>query len=641
MQIGPFNIDIGIKKTSTDNYRELQRFMVMEKAGLLANPKIGPRVQLAEYKSWVSNAVGMISKSVSKVHFKYYKSDTDEEINSTFHGLNRFKKIMEKPNAFMSLKFIKAFMQVQWDLCGMCAAYKARNAFGEIVEIWPLNMNDYLRTVDQDGIPIEVCKKIIPEEVIHIFIIGGKYYTFKLNELIFLSHPHPKYFYVGASPVEQQAYIVDIQNYIEIYERDFFKNSARVDMVLQTQDELNQNKAEEIKARWQAKYQGQFHEVAVLDKGLTAVPMKYTNQDFQFLELSRWSRDMVLACYPVNAAKLGITDKVSRSNSVFIDIEYNTYTIQPRLVLWDHALTQIAKEFDPRVEVRHDNPIPRDRQIEVQEARTFLGGSSCYSLKEFRKTQNLNSQIDKPKDCGDFILVPTKLIPLHMLEDYWKAQIKSQSNPFGGGSPNSQTDPARHDGDKPHLNPDGSDNRDTLPTDGRSDGKNIERYYRKIWYEKLIEVYENKDQTVNFIYNLISTTIRTYLMCFNRIDLYKDEKWIEDVSLKIFDLLEKTVDREEDIENQFNSNPRIAKICNFSINSAINYSKFLIFDNNGLEKVWTINNNYCGHKGRLKEFKTKGKFKIGDTELDFPGQIFNLNCDCAIGIENKLLIQEN
>jgi HK97 family phage portal protein len=630
MRLGPFNIDIGLKKS----YRDLERFMAIEKRASTNDPKTNPQVQLSEYKSWVASSVGLIGKSVAKVPFKYYKSETNEEITSTYHGLNRLKKILDNPNPFMSMRFIKGWMQAQWDLCGMAAAYKARNTFGEITEIWPLNMNQFLRVTDKDGRPLETCTTIIPEDVRYIFMIGGRQYNFGINELLLLMHPHPKYQYIGASPIQSQAYVVDIQTYIEIYERDFFANSARVDMVLSTDDDLGTTKAEDIKQRWIEKFRGNFHDIAVLDKGLKPVPMKYTNQDFQFLELSRWSRDMVLAVYPINPAKLGITDKVNRSSSVFVDIEYNTYTIQPRLTMWDEELTQIAKEFDLRIEIKHENPIPRDRQIEVQEARTFLGGASCYSIDEFRKTQNLKSAKD-----GDVILVPTKLIPLDMLRDYWKAQIKLAKNPPISGTPDAQTDPNRHSDDPSHLNPDGSDNRDTLPTDSRSFEIQIEKYYRKVWNDKLIDYYKNIEIVNNiFICNLMSATIKTYLSIFNKIDLYKENKWIEETSFKICDLLSKTIDIKENIEDQFNSNPRVAKICNFTIKSVINYARFLIIDNSGLKKIWKVNDNICGHKGRIKEFETKGKFKVGDTELDFPGQIINLNCNCGIDIENTLLI---
>ena len=47
----------------------------------------------------------------------------------------------------------------------------------------------------------------------------------------------------------------------------FFKNSARIDFALTTDEAIDQEKADEIKERWKGKYQGTFHDVAVLDSG--------------------------------------------------------------------------------------------------------------------------------------------------------------------------------------------------------------------------------------------------------------------------------------------------------------------------------------------------------------------------------------
>jgi hypothetical protein len=51
----------------------------------------------------------------------------------------------------------------------------------------------------------------------------------------------------------------------------------------------------------------------------------------------------------------------------------------------------------------------------------------------------------------------------------------------------------------------------------------------------------------------------------------------------------------------------------------------------GMEKNWIVNSNVCGHRGRLKEFKTNGLFKVGDSDIRFPNETINLNCDCTIG----------
>lgn len=637
MKIGPFNITLRKK-----SYAELERFISAEKRAAIGDPKTNPTRQLSEYKSWVSSATSLISRSTSTVLYKFYRKDTEEEITSRMHGYNVFTQPILKPNQYMSFRFIKAFCQLQMDLCGMAAVYKARNILGEPRELWPLNMNDFYGVFDSAGRPIEMTSELLPTELWYVFYVNGKHYGFRRDELVLLMHPHPKYPYIGASPIQQQAYVTDIQNYIEIYERDFFANSARVDMVLATDDELGQTKADEIKERWLAKYRGNFHDVAVLDKGLKPLPMKYTNQDFQFLELSKWSRDMILAAYGINPAKLGMTEGVNRSNSVYVNIDFNRDVIQPRLACWDEELTnEVLAMFNPLIQIRHDNPVPRDRQIEAIEARTYLAGVPYYKINEFRKTKNLKADPD-----GDMILVPTKFIPLNMVEDYWKAQIKNLKNPpQNNGGANSQTDPNRHDGDTPHLNPDGSDNRDDVPTDGRS----IENYLRKLWDATIKNhlINENKE-TEDLFRGLILSSIGTYFNIMNHktlCDLIEKDNWVEPFIAKIGQEFKKTlmidykenVDWECYVKTQMDTNPRIAKICNCAIKSCINFARYLILDSHGMEKTWTVDSNVCGHRGRIKEFSTKGTFSIGDKEMRFPGEVMNLNCDCSLTLFPKVI----
>jgi hypothetical protein len=98
---------------------------------------------------------------------------------------------------------------------------------------------------------------------------------------------------------------------------------------------------------------------------------------------------------------------------------------------------------------------------------------------------------------------------------------------------------------------------------------------------------------------------------------------------------EENEDRDIYIEDQLNSNQRLAKICNSSFKSCINYVRFNCLEELGTTKVWVVNSNNCGHKGRIKNFETNGIFKLGDTDIRFPGESFNLNCDCSIGYKKN------
>lgn len=635
MKIGPFEFNWNPGKKS---YSELVRMINMEKSAGAIDPRTNPISQLKEYKSWVSSCTSLIKDRVMEVPFKFYREGTEEEISSGSHALKFINPLFKNPNPLMTFNFIKAFCQLQLDLCGMAAIYKARNVLGEIRELWPLNMNWFSGIYNSKGIPITNSTEILPSDVYYVFQYNGQQYTFRNSELMLLYYQHPKDLFLGASPIQQQAYAVDTQNYIEIYERDFFANSARIDMVLKTDATIEESKAKEIKERWLSKFRGKFHDVAVLDSGLTPVPLKYTNQDFQFLELAGWTRDMVVSAYRVPLGKLGLSGSDNRQNSVYVDINFNKECIAPRLSIWDDELTQIVREFDKKIVVKHDNPIPRDRQLEVQEARIYLSGFPTMTPNEFRKRIHKLPPIDK----GDELYVPSSFVPFSKLEKLVNSQLQKPKPPK---DPN-DTDPNRHDGDTPHVNPDDTDDRDDLPTSGRiflpEKTTTAEFYLRNVWNSS-IKYYLKDAEVINlklhdFFKIMITNSINLFLK-YNDINIeYDINDWINNYSRKLSVEYENTLGNisKDNMLKLVDSNSRLSKICNTAIRSCINYSKFLVLKEQNLDRIWIINSNECGHKGRMKNLSTNTIFKLGNSDIRFPGELFNLNCDCTISVKEEL-----
>jgi HK97 family phage portal protein len=633
MRIGPIEISFAKKKT----YRELEAMLYREKGGAAFDPRTNVLTQLAEYKSWTATCVSLIKDRIGQIPYKFYLKDTEEELTSKKHGYKEFSKPFVNPNPLMSFQFVKQFCQIQLDLCGMAAIYKARNQLGQVIELWPVNMNYYMGAYNSEGIPIEMSSEILPNDVFYQFNFNGKQYMFSSQELVLLYYPHPKNPFLSASPIQQQAYAIDIQQYVEIYERDFFANSARIDMVLTTDAPIDENKARELKERWLEKYgfarTGRFNDIAVLDSGLKPVPMKWTNKDFEFMELAQWTKEMIFAAYRVPFAKVGSSGSDNRQNSVYVDINFNTECIKPRLSMWDIELTkEVLSSFDPRIEIRHDNPIPRDRQLEVSEARVYLAGFPSITPNEVRRRiHNL-----PPVEGGDELYVSTNFIPLSKLEEY----IEDQKAKNTVAVDPQDTDEGRHDNDTPHVNPDGSDDRDTSQTPGRVvDFNTIESKIKSFWYKNLLE--GNIDTIKQFVSALCESTSIVVLKCFNEEKLIDNSGWLKEYSKKLGEEFQKTIDiTKKDYIEQINSNGRIQKLIFNGVRSVINFSKNLILEEYGIEKEWIVDRNICGHGGRLKEFKTMDKFVVGITELKFPLEKFSLDCDCILDFDIDKLQNE-
>lgn len=637
MKLGPIEINWKQKKS----FAELSTIVAREKSDGLISLKIDPKSQLEAYKSWVYSCVSIIKDRFSSLPYGFYNKDTGEQLSTKNKGYKIFSKPFTHPNDLMTFRFIKEFCQMQLDLCGTACIYKALNKLGQVWELWPLNMNDFMK--------VEVTGDLLNPSVKYVFKSGNNnYIDFDISELIVIYYTHPTKMFIGASPVQSQAYSTDIDTYIEVYERDFFKNSARVDFALVTEAQIDQQKADELKERWLSKFQGRFHDVAVLDSGLKPVPLQYTNRDFEFLDLANWSKEKILGCYRVPANKLGSTDS-NRAGSVYSDISFNREAIQPRVTLWDEEMTEyVCATYDERLSIRHQNPIPRDRQIELQEAKSYCGVPTL-TINEFREQYHKKS----PVDGGDRIVVPQGFLYLDKLDEY-------SDNIIAGKPPTDDSDRDR-DGEAPHVNPDGTDDRDDSPTDGRNlipmeiKKKSFNEFFslinksRPVWNELIFNALkdvEYNDFEKQLKGTLIETLSATVDVLINYYDIdYPIEvtgnDWIlpiaEKTTIEYLKTLYKNPKWKElnwknYFKEQFDSNPRLSKILNALLKSCINYTKWLILNSKKDVNIeWIVHSNECGHKGRIDKAVTSDKFKIGITNIRFPGELaLAFSCDCTI-----------
>ena len=643
MKFGPIEMYFhSEKKSYSDSYQELVAILAREKGYTDHDPRTLPQKQLLRYESWVSSIVSLISNRISCIDFKFYDIVNKNEIPANTHGFRDFSKPFIEPNSIMSYSWIKTFCQLQLDTCGMAMIYPAKNKLGQVWELWPLSMNDY------QGFYVDYASEntFIPD-VYYYFSILGRAFMFKESELIILKYPHPRFPWAGCSPVALQMRAIDLERFIEHYEGEFFKNSARPDFAISTEQALDDEKASAIKERWKSIYQGNFHDVAVLDNGTVITPLNFINRDMQLVEMAGWTEDLILAAYHTNKAKLGQSGEVNRSNSVFVDIAWNTDCIAPRLQIWDEEMTKkVLWSYNKKIIIRHDNPIPRDRQLETQESKAYCGVPTL-SINEIRKNIHDSNGV---KD-GDRILIPNTYVFLDRLDELIDAQIAARKAPKVAPA----DDSSNHENDKPHLNPDGSDDRDNNPTQGRNIDPEI--YLREVWREELNKFLINSTEksflihSENCIKKLMKSTISFILKSVKQ-EISISSEWYENYAIRASKELEKSIlhdfnKKAESVpwndftKNLVYSNPRIARICNSCLRSAINYSKVLIIETFDFEKKWVVDRNVCGHYGRLKYFQTKNFFTLGNDKLRFPGENFNLDCDCSITFVEDIKLLQN
>ena len=337
----------------------------------------GRSAQLAAYQGWVFAAVNAISRRVAGIPLKLYaQTPQGPGPEIVDHPLLR---LLARPNPILTGRQLRFLISCHLELAGMAFVLISNDRLGRPAELWPLSPADLIeiQTTGHTGRPISGFVFQGP---------GGKRLAYSFEQILYFRHPNPRSLVYGASPVEAMAHAFDIDLAVRVYQRNFFANSARPEVVLSTEQRLTEDEARRILTGWRQKHQGLRHafEPTIIDGGLSVQPLSYSAKDFEFMELAGWTRDNILAAYGVPAGKLGLVKDVNRANAMGIDVTFNAECIKPRLDLLEDSLSAfLLPRYGEGYRLAHDNPVPTDREQAHKESMERLDRGAL-TINEYR-----------------------------------------------------------------------------------------------------------------------------------------------------------------------------------------------------------------------------------------------------------------
>nr|BDD47308.1 hypothetical protein 11 [bacterium] len=351
--------------------------------GILGFSNLGnKRKQLEAYQSHVYKCVTLIYRRAISVPMKLYKErgDDDEEIKR-----HPFIDLMKRPNPLMTGSDLKAITIMHRDLAGMGFWYIVFNSLGRPAELWPLPVGNFSQFVFNDSKTELLAYEFKTDE--------GRPVRYEPDEIVYFRYPHPLYFLEGASPVQAMAFAYDTDMAIRTYQRRFFQNSARADVVFESDQNIQPDDAKRLLLAWKQNHQGvnKSWEPAILDNGLKVNnSLSVTAKDFEFAELAGWTKEDILEAYNVPEGKLGSVKDVNRANALGIDITFNSECIKPRLDSFEEQITlSLLPYYDQGLYVEHVNCIPRDLEHDLKERESNLK-SKFTTINEERAKENMD-----------------------------------------------------------------------------------------------------------------------------------------------------------------------------------------------------------------------------------------------------------
>jgi len=249
----------------------------------------------------------------------------------------------------------------------------------------------------------------------------GKKVSFEKEEIIFLKYPNPLKPFRGRGTLEAVAQTVDLDNYAEKWNVNFFYNAARPDAVLTTDQKLTPEQIKRLKNQWEKQFRGINNraKLAVLEAGLQYKQIQLSQKDMDFLEQQRFSRDKILSIFRVPKPVVAITDDVNRANAEAASYAFARWTIRPKMKKIVEQLNEfLVPYFGDELFLDFDDPVPENLEAKLKVYESGLK-NGWLTINEVREEQNR-----PPAEGGDEIYLPMNLISVGSVKREEKKSVE-------------------------------------------------------------------------------------------------------------------------------------------------------------------------------------------------------------------------
>ena len=350
-------------------------------------PKMTVQKAFYAYRSWIYACVNLIQRKIVETDYYLYQEigqPNDEEFNR-IHS-HPLLKLLKHPNQFLSGRQLRQTTQAHLDLTGMAFWLILHNMAGVPGELHVMSPSTLVQIIRGDR----------SDNLIERFAFAPPYQRnmrreYAYAEIVYFHYPDPDDPVVPYSPLQALSQIIDLDSLLQNYEKNFFHNNARPDFLFKTQpgQDFTDAEADRFHAQWDSRHRGagKGHRPAILSGGLDVVPLGMSARDFEFVGLSEYIKDMILATYGIPEAELGLFESFNKASSITSETKFVKGCIEPRLKLWEDVLnTQLKPLFHNTddLEFRHESALPKDDEWNLTETQGNLS-MGLTSINEVRK----------------------------------------------------------------------------------------------------------------------------------------------------------------------------------------------------------------------------------------------------------------
>lgn len=373
---------------------------------------VPPKTNATEYLKaavgWVYACVSAIADAVARNPIGLYEVSSGGEIKPV--ESHPATELLDRVNNFTTRYDHMSLSQQYLELAGEAPWFVDRGKSGSGEPSSLLLLRPDLLSIEQSkdktsSNPIGGFKyKVDPQNTINI----------SPDELVFLKYPDPINAFRGKGTLAAAALTVDLDNYSEDYNKRFFFQGARPDMVLASDQKLNEKQKKDLRSDVKRLYTGKqnAHKTMILESGLKATPFSIAQKDMEFMDQQRFSRDKICSIFRVHKSIIAITEDVNLANAKIGEYVFAKWTIRPKL---ERIISQLNEFYLPmfagteNMFFSFDDPVPADVESKLKIYDSALS-RGWMTVNEVREDENLPGI----GEAGDKILIPNTFQPIDM-----------------------------------------------------------------------------------------------------------------------------------------------------------------------------------------------------------------------------------
>lgn len=231
---------------------------------------------------------------------------------------------------------------------------------------------------------------------------GGALWQIPETEVIWIRDTNPENpFGAGVGQIEAMGDELDADENAAKHISSFFYNKAMPDALVSVRG-ITQEQAERAKAVWESQYRGwrnayRTHWVGAEQLQVHRLDTSFKDQ--QLVDLRKFLRDLTTQVIGVPPEVMGITVNSNRATAQVAKELFAEFTLIPRLELLRTELqSKLVPYFDSRLILTYDNPIPMDRQFQLD---VYKAAPWAPTVNEWRALGHLPARPD-----GDVRMIP-------------------------------------------------------------------------------------------------------------------------------------------------------------------------------------------------------------------------------------------